>query len=214
MLRLLGVSLPPRDQPAGVKGTMDSRAFGMSVATRSKTAWIIATAAATMFVLLSATAPDGQGLQSDEVHQAPAAFVLLGKPVYNYVALAWGRIPLLTMTYAGALKSQLFALWLWGSGVPFSVVSWRLFGIALAAIGLWTFCVLSAPALSPPALVVFALLLVSDASALLLVRHDSGPAAVSLMLRLAWLGVWLRAACDERPRLVPLLLIGAIPGLL
>jgi len=175
---------------------------------------IVATAAAALLVLLCIPALDGQGLNYDEVHQAPAAFFLLGKPAYTFVALAWHRLPLLTMTYSGALKSQLFALWLWGSGVPFSVVSWRLFGIALAAIGLWVFCALTARALAPPALVLFVLLFVSDVTVLLLVRHDWGPVDVALMLRLAWIGLWVRTAKDAQAGPLPLLLLGAIPSLL
>jgi hypothetical protein len=183
-------------------------------ATSRRTALIIATAAAGLLVLLCATALDGQGLNYDEVQQAPAAFLLLGKPMYAFVALAWHRIPLLTMSYIGAVKSDLFALWLWTSGVPFSVVSWRLFGILLAAAGLWAFCVLSAVALTPAALATFVLLFVSDVTTLLLVRHDWGPVDVALALRLVWLGLWIRTAIDERPGQVPLLLLGAIPSFL
>jgi hypothetical protein len=89
-----------------------------------------------------------------------------------------------------------------------------MFGIALAAAGLWTFCVASAPVLSPPAIAVFAALFVSDATVLLLVRHDWGPVDAALMLRLAWIGLWIRTAAEERPRTALLLLLGAVPAFL
>lgn len=186
----------------------------MTVATSRRTALLIATAAAAALVLLCTPALDGQGLNYDEAQAAPAAFLLLGKPAYTFVTLAWRRFPLLTMTYIGAVKSYLFALWMWTSGVAFSVVSWRLFGIALAAIGLWAFCVFSAAALSPPALVAFLLLFLSDVTLLLLVRHDAGPVDAALMLRLVWLGLWLRSEVVERPGRTTWLLLGAIPSFL
>jgi hypothetical protein len=186
----------------------------MTVATSRPAALLIATAAAALLVLLCTPALDGQGLNYDEVHQAPAAFLLLGKPAYTFVALAWKRVPLLTMAYSGAVKSHLFALWMGASGAPFTVVSWRMLGIVLAAIGLWAFCVLSSPAISPLALSAFVLLFVSDVTGLLLVRHDGGPVAVALMLRLVWLGLWVRTAFDERPGRLSLLLLGAIPSFL
>ncbi|MBZ5555733.1 MAG: fibronectin type III domain-containing protein [Acidobacteriia bacterium] len=186
----------------------------MIVATSRRTALLMATAAAGLLVLLCTPALDGQGLNYDEVQQAPAAFLLLGRPMYAFVALAWHRIPLLTMSYIGAVKSDLFALWLWASGVTFTVVSWRLFGILLAAGGLWTFCVLSAVALTPAAIAVFAALFVSDVTTLLLVRHDWGPVDVALALRLIWLGLWIRTSADERPGSLSLLLLGAIPSFL
>ena len=179
-----------------------------------RTALLIATAGAAALFLLCIPALDGQGLNYDEVNAAPAAFLLLGKPAYTFVMLAWRRLPLLTMTYIGAVKSYLFALWMWASGIPFSVVSWRLFGIALTAIGLWAFCFLSAAALSPLALVAFLLLFLSDVTLLLLVRHDAGPVDAALMLRLVWLGVWLRSEVVERPGRTTWLLLGAIPSFL
>jgi hypothetical protein len=179
-----------------------------------RTALLIATAGAAVLFLLCTPALDGQGLNYDEAHAAPATFLLLGKPAYTFVMLAWRRFPLLTMTYIGAVKSYLFALWMWTSGVPFSVVSWRLSGIAFAAIGLWAFCFLGATALSPLALVAFLLLFLSDVTLLLLVRHDAGPVDAALMLRLVWLGVWLRSEVLERPGRTTWLLLGAIPSFL
>lgn len=174
----------------------------------------MATAAAAALVLLCTPALDGQGLNYDEANAAPAAFLLLGKPAYTFVMLAWRRFPLLTMTYIGAVKSYLFALWMWTSGIPFSVVSWRLFGIALAATGLWAFLLLSAAALSPLALATFVLLLLSDVTLLLLVRHDAGPVDAALMLRLVWLGLWVRSEAVEPPGRTTWLLLGAIPSFL
>jgi hypothetical protein len=186
----------------------------MTAATSRPTVLLVATAAAAVLVLLCTPALDGQGLNYDEAHAAPAVFLLLGKPAYTFVTLAWRRFPLLTMTYIGAVKSYLFALWMWISGIPFSVVSWRVFGIALTAVGLWAFCVFSAAALSPLALVAFLLLFLSDVTLLLVVRHDAGPVDAALMLRLVWLGLWLRSEVVERFRRMTWLLLGAIPSFL
>ena len=92
---------------------------------------LLALSFAAGFVAVASIRLEGQGLHYDELHQAPAAFAWVGKeaPFFNLVQV-WG-IPLLNMTYSGALKSTLLGWWLRLSGAPFGVVSWRMAGIEL-----------------------------------------------------------------------------------
>jgi hypothetical protein len=92
------------------------------------------------------------------------------------------------------------------------VVSWRLFGIFLVGIGLFLFCLFAARALGPVGMGVFLILFLSDVSVLLMSRHDWGPAAVALMLRLAWLGIWIREEFEEVPGAAGWVLLGFIPA--
>jgi hypothetical protein len=168
--------------------------------------------AAVLFVLLCVTGIEGQGLYYDEVHQAPASFLLLGKARYTFTPLAWGKIPLLTMPYSGAVKSILYGAWMRLSGMGFTVVSWRLFGIFLVGIGLFLFCLFTARALRPAGLGIFLFFFLSDVSVLMMSRHDWGPTALALMLRLVWLGIWVREGFEEVPGTAVWGLLGFIPA--
>src|SRR5512147_217273 len=65
----------------------------------------LAGVAAAGFVLLSSPRLEAQGLYYDELHQAPAAFLWLGRAPYLFTPVRWGKLPLLTMPYSGAAKS-------------------------------------------------------------------------------------------------------------
>ncbi len=158
--------------------------------------------AGAVFLLLAAPLLEGQGPYADELHQAGAAFLLLGAPAAPVVALAWHRLPLLNMPYSGAVKSNLFGLWLKLSGRPFSLAAWRLLGILVVAAGLGAFVALAAEALGAAGTGTFVLLVVLDASVLLTTRHDWGPTALALALRLLWLALLVREeeAEDSSPR--------------
>ena len=72
--------------------------------------------------------------------------------------------------------------------------SWRMVGIVFVGAGLAGFFVAAGDALSLAGAVLFAALIITDSSLLLAVRHDWGPVALNLALRLVFVGLWLRAA--------------------
>jgi hypothetical protein len=144
---------------------------------------------------LAATARhlDGVGLYYDEVFQAPAAFAYIGRRPTMFAPISLGAVPLLNGSYVGALKSGIYGLYLRLSGNPFTTFSWRMTGIFLVLCGLIVFSVAAAGRLRLQALALFYALLLSDVNILLATRHDFGPAALCLLLRLLILSVWLHA---------------------
>jgi hypothetical protein len=179
---------------------------------RGDVALAIGLAAACAFVGIAGINISAQGLYYDEIHQAPAAFAYRGKwaPFFS-VALVSGK-PLMTMAYSGAIKSALYGLYLLLSGAPFTVESWRWLGIALVAVTFPLFAVLACRRLSPVGLSIFFALLVTDATVLLETRHDWGPAALALAIRMLFLGTWLHGEADGEIRPRNSFWLGAIVG--
>jgi hypothetical protein len=174
----------------------------------------IAGGAAAGFVLLATPRLEAQGLYYDELHQAPASFLRLGKPAYLFAPVRWRQFPLLTMPYSGAVKSVLYGEWMRVTGHGFTIWTWRMFGILLAASGLLAFLALSGRMLGATGSVLFSALFLGDTTLLLTSRHDWGPTAMALCLRLLWLGVWLRAEERQEYDGASLFLLGATPTFL
>jgi hypothetical protein len=153
-------------------------------------------AAAVVFTVMASIHLDGQGVYYDELHQAPAAFDYLGKhaPVFNY---SFHGIPILNMSYSGAIKSNVYGLYLKYVDPHFTVYSWRFVGIVFVAIGVFGFYQIAGVSLPRATAVLFAALLLTDASVLLTTRHDWGPTALALCFRLAFLAVWLSIQLSE-----------------
>ena len=166
-------------------------------ACRLSVALIIGVAAAVLWILLTVIRLDAQGPEYDELHQATAAFTHLGSPPFMFAPAHIGGYPLMNMAYSAAIKTNLYGLYLRVSP-RFSVFSWRLCGILFVAAGIVLFCCLGRWALSPVALAAFLMLLLSDGNVVVLARHDWGPVALSLLARLAMLGLWLRGEVAER----------------
>src|SRR5207247_468537 len=95
-------------------------------------------AAAVALTALSVIHLEAQGAYYDELHQAPAAFNYLGKhpPMFSF---SFRGIPVLNMTYSGAIKSNIYGFYLKFISGHFTILSWRLFGIVFLAVGLFTF---------------------------------------------------------------------------
>ena len=142
---------------------------------------------AAAFLALSSPHLEEQGLYYDELHQAPAAFNYLGGDFAGFNYNVRG-VPILNMTYSGAIKSNVYGLYL--KVVPtFTVRSWRLLGLLFVAAGLVAFFLIAGPSLPPAARILFGLLLVTDTTVVLTVRHDWGPVALALALRLLLLAL-------------------------
>jgi hypothetical protein len=163
-------------------------------------ALLLGAAAAAAFIALSVTNLDSQGAYYDELHQAPASFNYLGSrfPVMNS---DFHGIPILNMSYSGAIKSNLYGLYLKFVRPQFTIYSWRLVGIVAVALGIFAFYQIAGAHLTLPPAVAFAVLLVTDASVILASRHDWGPVALSLSLRLIFLAIWLSLALSEHNQL-------------
>jgi hypothetical protein len=158
---------------------------------RVRTAFVIGVMASCAFVSLAAINLSVQGLYYDEIHQTPAAFAYLGKyPPFFASAYVKGK-PLMTMSYSGAIKSAVYGLYMRHWGAPFAVESWRWLGIMTVAVTFPLFSVLASKRLSAAGLCVFFALLLTDTTVLLGTRHDWGPAALALALRMIFLGTWL-----------------------
>jgi hypothetical protein len=152
---------------------------------------VISLLAATGFISLASLNLSAQGLYYDELHQVPAAFAYQGiNPQFFSRAFISGK-PLMTMSYSGAIKSGVYGLFLRFTGASFGAESWRWLGILIVAASFPCFALLARPRLSAVALVLFFLLLGTDTSVILATRHDWGPVALALTLRLLFLGTWL-----------------------
>lgn len=153
--------------------------------------------AAILFVLVSSARLTSQGLYYDELHQATASFAYIGRDASMFSVVNFRGIAILNMPYSGALKSGLYGLYLRASGAPFSVVSWRMAGILLASAGLLAALLIAGRTLAAGWAVVFLGLLLTDATVILAVRHDWGPVALALLLRLVFIAVWLRSTLRD-----------------
>jgi hypothetical protein len=170
-------------------------------------------ASALLFIALGSVELTAQGLYYDEVHQAPAALYQVGKVPYRFGPLAVSGIPLLTMPYSSAMKSNLYGLWMKLTASPFSIVSWRLFGLCIVSAGLLLFCVLVWGRMEAFGLAIFLALFLTDVSVLLLSRHDFGPVALALSLRLLWAGIWVREEANGEASSAGSFFLGFIPAL-
>src|SRR5438046_934415 len=108
-----------------------------SIPTRVHGHAILVTVAATIvFVVMATYRIDRPGLYYDELHQATGAFAYIGRPTSMFFVEPIAGIPLMNMSYSGAIKTAIYGIYLRGSGLPFSILSWRLLGIAFAAAGI------------------------------------------------------------------------------
>lgn len=148
--------------------------------------------AALLFSGLASVRLDQAGLYYDELHQAAPSFAYCGKHPPMFCSFTIKGVPVLNMNYSSAIKSGIYGLYLRCSGEPFSVVSWRLLGILMVGLGITVFGVLARDAMSLGGLLFFYSLFLTDATVFLTTRHDWGPVALALGLRLTFIGFWIR----------------------
>ena len=166
-----------------------------TVGRMSRLVW--AMAAVALYVLLAAPLLERQGLYYDELHQATASFAYRGVPAPMFNGVDVLGLPALNMPYQGAIKTGIYGLYLRLSGADFSVLSWRWLGIVFTSVGLAAFVWLALPYLSGFATAVVVVLVVTDLNVLVSTRHDWGPVALSLALRLVILGLFVRHASGQ-----------------
>lgn len=163
------------------------------------------------FGVLASINLDSEGLHYDELHQAVGSFAYLGKRPTMFTYQFRG-IPVFNMSYSGAIKSNVYGLYLKYVSAKFSVHSWRLVGIVFVAIGLMTFYQTSGALLPFSAAFVFGALILTDSSVILMSRHDWGPVALGFALRLAFVACWLSIELSH-PARWKYFVAGAIVGL-
>jgi hypothetical protein len=185
----------------------------LTVTVRSRSALIIAIAAALLFGVVSSVRLTGQGLYYDELHQATAAFAYVGIPPQMFSALAVETIPVMNMPYSGAMKTAVYGLYLRYLRTHFSVISWRLLGILFVSAGILVFGFVACRRLPLMWSVAFLFLCLTDTTAVLATRHDWGPAALSLSLRLLFMAVWIHGATQDRAPARNFFLLGCLVGL-
>lgn len=160
-------------------------------------AWTLGLLLAALYLLLATPRIRVQGLHYDELHQGAAAFAYApGSGTWSAAYTLFG-LPALNMPYSGAVKSAIYGEWLRWSGRPFTVASWRLLGCVFTAAGIALAGAAFARWVSGLGAVVLGLLLATDVTVILATRHDWGPVALALFLRMALLAVWLRAWARE-----------------
>lgn len=164
------------------------------------TAPALGAATALAFLALTTLRLGAQGLYADEVHQVDAAFFWTGKHPALAVSLKLGQMPVLNMPYSGAMKSTVYGLWMRVAHASFSVISWRLLGLAFAAAGAGWLVAAAARCWGVWAALLLASLLLTDPGLLVMSRHDWGPVALSFLFRAIFIAAWLRAETCEEPR--------------
>jgi 4-amino-4-deoxy-L-arabinose transferase-like glycosyltransferase len=128
------------------------------------------------------------GPQTDEA--LFASLIYEPRNLENFVQIFKHRIPLMVMSYLGALKALLYAAWfsIW----PPSPVSLRLPVVLAGATSIGLFVILLREMLGRRAAWIGGLLLATDTSFLLLTTFDWGPVALQHLLLLAGLTLLLR----------------------
>jgi len=139
-----------------------------------------------------------QGAYQDELHQIQDGMFLLGAETRG--ALQINGIPILSMPYSSALKGILYGLLLKFFLGNFSIVSVRFFGISIYFASIISFNFLTRGILTSRSLLLFNLLLLTDATLALCVRNDWGPVSVSAAARLVFIAILIKLSKNEKEK--------------
>lgn len=181
--------------------------------TRKHIVLILSVFATLLYMLLSTTRLDAQGLYYDELHQATASFAYINKPPSQFAQLVYHGIPVMNMNYSGAMKTGIYGLYLRLFDASFSVISWRLVGILLVAIALFLFGIITSKNFPLIGIISFYFFVITDITILLTTRHDWGPVALSLCFRIILVGLWIRGELSGVIPKFNSLLLGAFVGI-
>jgi len=175
--------------------------------------------AAALFAMLSSVRLTAQGLYYDELHQATASFLYTNKYEYKettpymFVRARVHGLPVLNMSYSGALKTGIYGLCLRYFKPDFNIIDWRLLGILFVSCGIFLFFVIASGQLSVISLSLFVFLLVTDITVVLAVRHDWGPVALAMFIRLIFIATWLNGETKDTLSISNSFLLGGLVGL-
>jgi len=179
---------------------------------RGRGAVVSGIGAALILLLITTYRLERPGAYYDELHQAPGAFAYVGRPTSLFSFIPIGGLPLMNMSYTGAIKSAIYGVYLRQTSRPFTLWSWRLLGILFSATGVIAFCALAGGRMAIGALLLFLGLLLTDTNLLLQSRHDWGPVALGFLLRMVLLGLAVRHLTGARRSWSPFLL-GLVTGI-
>jgi hypothetical protein len=176
----------------------------------TRLALLLSMTAALIYLAISTVRLDGQGLYYDEVFQAVASFAFVGQKPSLFAILQVHDIPIMNMSYVGAIKTAVYGLYLKISGQPFSVISWRLTGISFLCVGITLFGAIGGRRLTLAGLTSFFFLLITDITVILTTRFDWGPAALAMVFRLMIISIWMDGELKTDLRPGNSFLIGAL----
>jgi len=165
-----------------------------------------------IFICLACIGLTKVGLYYDELHQAVASFAYKGMQPVFFNRFEYHGIPLMNMTYSGAIKSNIYGMYMFLFDQEFSVLSWRLMGVLSVGLSLFLFGVLIGKNLPKYTLTLFYLLFLTDVSILFMVRYDWGPVALALSMRLLFIAFWIKGDSEDRPAKMNSLILGLIAG--
>jgi hypothetical protein len=164
------------------------------------------------FIVICIPCLTAQGSYYDELYQVPASFAYKGiNP--QMCCISYHGIPVLNMIYEGALKSTIYGLYLKATGASFTIVSWRLLGIIISALGIFLFSLIVPQSFSLKALILFLFFLETDVTVILGSRHDYGPMAFALLFRLLFIALWIRGELAVNHSEYNSMLLGVIAGI-
>ncbi|PKN37028.1 MAG: hypothetical protein CVU62_13150 [Deltaproteobacteria bacterium HGW-Deltaproteobacteria-2] len=161
----------------------------------------------TVFCSIQLTA---QGMYYDELHQATGSFYKDKAPLCPLVIRG---IPVMNTSYSGAIKTNIYGIYLKYSKCNFSIISWRLLGIFFVVAGVILFCVIGGSDLSIGGLLLFLVLLLTDITVVLTTRHDWGPTALALLFRLVFIATWIHGETGNYTSKGNTFLLGSIVGI-
>lgn len=167
---------------------------------------------ALLFFVLTSMRLDAQGLYYDELHQATASFAYIGEKPVQFSLLNIHDIPIMNMSYSGAIKTTIYGLYLRISHQGFSDTSWRLVGIFFVCIALVLLCIIIGKKISWLGFITFYLFLITDSTVILTTRHDWGPTALALALRIILIAVWLSGELKNQVSWKNSLFLGVLVG--
>jgi hypothetical protein len=172
-----------------------------------------------LFATLASFHLTKQGLYYDELHQAAASFSYTENYEYKetspymFSRARLNGIPILNMSYSGALKTGIYGLYLRYFGSHFNVFEWRLLGIVLVSCGIFLFFVITSRRLSFASLTFFSFLLLTDMTVVIMTRHDWGPIALAMLIRLIFIATWINSEAKKAISIRNSFFLGCLVGI-
>ena len=132
---------------------------------------------------------------------------------FMFSPITFKGIPVLNMNYSGAIKTGIYGIFLRYFRSDFSVFSWRLLGIIFVSAGILIFSFILYPRLSLLCLLLFLFFFLTDITIVLTTRHDWGPVALALLIRLLFIATWIYGETKESTSISNSFILGGLLGL-